>query len=418
MDENAFEEEPATPLTSEQGADDLSQAEPELESARLSPRRKRVLQISMLLVALVALLVTLRGVVLPQPAPGGPLPLPTIPPPATLIMSNISFGTVTINGQRQRGTVPMLLVEQATTYTITINAPPFRAKSCTFSFHGGTPQNYTSNFPDCTVSSGSGGFPEMTLNGVTRDPTSSVMIVFTAADLPADQQNQINTLLAHSVTAQQSTAVPSGSYIATGLDGASHITSQLTTAALRATAFLAPNANFGPIGLDCVGLTCPNTLSADELTTRPGMLWDILVPVALRWDFMASDGSAMGDVSFPAASVVPGMLAYANNAGWSLSSQPELDSSSVGDTFSNLDCLTGAQILQQQLRAITWNGNEDISEGQGMNGCEITLQDAGGSGRGSFFWRFGVLLAGDDAAHHLLPALPVAPAAEINAVQS
>ena len=36
--------------------------------------------------------------------------------------------------------------------------------------------------------------------------------------------------------------------------------------------------------------------------------------------------------------------------------------------------------------------------------------------QGKLLWRFGVLLAGDDSSHALLPSLPLAPAEEIAAV--
>ncbi len=413
MDENFFEDEPSTPLLPEQQADDLPQSNLELGRPGLPSRRKRVIQISLVVVALVTLLVTLRGVILP-PRPTTQA-LPPLPPPATLVMSNISFGTVTINGQRQRDTLPLILIEQETTYTITINAPPFQTKSCTFSFRNGTPQPLTSSHPGCFVGSISGG-PEMTLNGVTRDPTTTVTIEFTAADLPSDQQQQINTLLLHSITARQSTTVPSGSYIATGLDAASNISSQRTSAPVRATAMLVPNANFEQGAFACAGLTCQVHFNPDELAPRAGMQWDINVPVALRWRFTASDGSLRGDVLFPAADIIPVTLVYADATGWSLSPQTPFETDIAAGAFTGLDCSTGSRILQQRLQGM----NPDITmypASKGIGGCQIILAANQNPTQGSFLCRFGVLLAGDSAAHTLLPALPIAPAAEIKAVQ-
>ncbi|HEX8034756.1 MAG TPA: hypothetical protein VF510_12955, partial [Ktedonobacterales bacterium] len=51
----------------------------------------------------------------------------------------------------------------------------------------------------------------------------------------------------------------------------------------------------------------------------------------------------------------------------------------------------------------------------GIEGCDIQILDSSGK-FARFIWRFGVLLAADVAAHQLVPSLPVAPQAEIDAV--
>jgi hypothetical protein len=45
------------------------------------------------------------------------------------------------------------------------------------------------------------------------------------------------------------------------------------------------------------------------------------------------------------------------------------------------------------------------------------LTDAGGTVRGTFIWRFGVLLAADMPAHHLMPDLPLTPRSAFAALE-
>jgi hypothetical protein len=145
------------------------------------------------------------------------------------------------------------------------------------------------------------------------------------------------------------------------------------------------------------------------------MQWDINVPVALRWRLTDSDGSVLGDVLFPAADIVPATLVYTADAGWSRSPQTPFDAPTVVRTFGGLDCSTGAQILQQDLQGK--NLAATMYPGQGVNGCQISLSANENPAQGTFLWRFGVLLAADDAAHQLLPNLPIASRVEITAVQ-
>src|ERR1051326_6050162 len=112
MEENYFEVEDSGPLpsTPEQTDDALqSDLEPP-QQPRPPSRRKRVAQISLLLVALVAVAVVARGALAPaRPPVAVDTPMPTTPPsPATtLLLSNVTFGTVTINGQQQQTTTPL-----------------------------------------------------------------------------------------------------------------------------------------------------------------------------------------------------------------------------------------------------------------------------------------------------------------------
>ncbi|HEY7349543.1 MAG TPA: hypothetical protein VH599_14600 [Ktedonobacterales bacterium] len=413
MDDNYFEVEDSTPLPKQQQhTDDLPQIDLEPEGPRPPSRRKRLTQIGLVLGALVVVLVTFQSALAPShPAPSAPTPLPTIPPPLAVISSNINFGAVTINGLRQRGTVPMFFRPHDTTYTVIINASPFRPVSCTFTFFRGAPEP---TGPGCSINSDS--FQTITANGITAAPSYWVEIDFTARDLPADQRSQINALLAHSVIAEQTTTVPAGSYIATSLNGGGAITSRRAGAALKGTASLAASDNIWQIGFDCIGLICQAVADPRTLSAFTGMAWVIGVPAALRWRFTTSAGQMLGDVSFPVFETLPALLTYSPDNGWSFLYELDFNPPSTAASIGIVDCNTGAQVLQQQIQYMSF-GFATTSADQGIEGCQITLQDTGGTGRGSFIWRFGVLLAADSEAHHRLPQLPVAPPAEIAAVQ-
>ena len=136
----------------------------------------------------------------------------------------------------------------------------------------------------------------------------------------------------------------------------------------------------------------------------------------LNWRFTTAGGRVVGDVSFTAADIVEKLLAYDPATGWSLSDQPLPDGISGVNDIGSMDCDTGAQVLLQLFQSPP-DFSFAISNGEGIEGCLITGEAADTSNTGSFVWRFGVLLAADDTAHQSLPNLPIAPPAEIDAVQ-
>jgi hypothetical protein len=412
MDDNDFEVEEVTPLLPEgqqPGEAEPSGLEPEVSRSR----RKRVTQVGLVLAALLAVVIIVQSVLSPaNPTPNGqttPQPTPNVP--MALIESNITFGTVTINGQRQRGKLPMLFAARNNTYRITIDAPPFSSQSCALTFIDGTIENGGS----CNYAAG--GLDTITANGVTAAPSFAILLNFNMNNLPQDQQDQINTLLAQAVQDQQTTTVPTGSYIVTSFKAANTITSQRVTTSVQATASLFASLNFWQQGnFGCLDYACPAAISPAELALLTGSVWAVAVPVALRWRFTTPDGQTLGGASFPATNTQEELLTYSRAAGWSLAPQAVAQPFSDPNVLSNTDCQTGTQVLQQQTQTATLGYN--IFEGQGIAGCKVMLLDQTGGANGSFIWRFGVLLAADSAAHKLLPHLPIAPQAEIDAVQA
>ncbi len=418
MEENFFEVEHPTPLLPEsQQADDAPQIDLEPQRPRPPSRRKRLAQISLVLVAVVAVVALLHSVLPPARSTSGATdtPIPTTPPPpaTTLLLSNITFGAVTINGKQQQGTVPMFFEASSTTYRITITAPPFHPETCTIIFTDLGPQTNTRS-STCLVSDGT--FPMMTINGVTATPLYLVEIEFSANDLPFDQQQQIDSVLAHADALQQTTTAPAGSYIATSLNADNTITSRLITSPLQATASLSVATSGESSLYPCAELICTVACDPTGCSSITGMTWLVGVPMTSNWRFATAGGRVVGDVSFSAVDVIEKLLAYDPVTGWSLSDQPLPDEISGANSIGSMDCETGSQVLQQLSQSAT-GFSSAISGGEGIEGCLITGGSTDTSNSGTFVWRFGVLLAADDTAHQSLPDLPIAPQAEIDAVQ-
>ena len=415
MDDNEFEVEAATPLLpAEQQASDTPLLELHPQEAQPPSPRRRFIQVGLVVVAFVVALV----IVVPLAARQAPDSVlaphqPTVPPLTVLLRANINFGTVTINGKRQRGTLPMLfkvrsLAQGDSVYQVVVDAPPFYPVTCTISFIKG--QSIAGGSSNCDISASS--LPEMTANGLTAAPNFVVDLSFTDGDLPTNEQDQVSTLLHQSLAFQQSMTVPAGSYIATGYYPQA-ITSERAAQPLQATAFLNASTDLSLLPFPCNGLVCQGGITLAPLPTR-SKVWLIESPVALRWQFTAAGGRVVGDISFPAADLTPTMLVYDERTGWSLApsslSEPYVNPPDPGE----VDCQTGSRVLFQLLQA--GGVGESSTESQKLTGCKITLQDLAGANRGVFIWRFGVLLAADETAHQALPSVPIAPQAEIDAV--
>src|SRR5690242_751396 len=113
MDDYECEVEESTPLLPEQQAGDLPQSDLEPPGPRPPSRRKRGTQLGVVIAAVGVGALLRRGVIAPSgSAPGGPAPTSqaTTPPRTMLISSTINFGTVSLDGRRQRGSVPMYFV--------------------------------------------------------------------------------------------------------------------------------------------------------------------------------------------------------------------------------------------------------------------------------------------------------------------
>ena len=398
---------PDEPLPTPPGQDDqegLPLVDLDTLLTRPPSRRKRVVQISLLLAALVVVVVEFGHDALPKPHPGPPVHLqPTPLPRALSILSNVNYGTLTINGQPQPSLLPLVVTLRGQPpYTITLEAPPFRPLSCPFPPPSSLPPE---NFTPCLTGS------EFTLE---QQNVTTLQMLFTPADLPLDQQQQITALIPQTVTAQQTITAPAQSFIVTGLPPDGTITTERLSEPLSASVFLVPIRQDSQAGPFCQGFICTDAGGFLPNRSPPSQFWEVTTWVALRWRFTSANGQLVSDVTFPVPTTLTLFLSYVPATGW----QVELLSSvQLSQHLTQLVCTTGMQMLAGELAGPLGNQGWDLTvlHDQGVQGCELEAAQQG-SDEGQFVWRFGVLLAADAQAHSILPLLPIASSAEVAAV--
>ena len=372
------------------------------------PVRVRVAQALALLVvmALVAGLVvhslpvapgrSQAGMATPTPVPLGPI----------LLLSNVSYGTVTLNGAPLAGSPPLIATFRRGLNTITLTAPPFRPRTC----HVQWPGRQTDGGCDLPQTGGAS-------RSVGGRPVSAVLIVvlpFGLGDLPDAAQ-----ALAAATDALQSappqTSVPAGEYIATGQDANGAVISRSTDVPLRAE-LLAAATTLGYVGdVFCGDTGCAPGVPLGNTTGQPE--WLVTADVTIRWQF--SSGSGVVASSAPWSTQLPAslLLTYDAQQGWSVDQSGTQQLAGFGlpaalaQTVCNVDISVLSSAAQQQGDTVLTPVSQNPLEG-----CAFDLQSAQGASAGRFVWRFGVLLAAEGPAHALLPALPIAPASALAAV--
>lgn len=393
--------EPPLPSSSD---DDPGEQLPliELDTLANQPpsQRKRLVQIGLALAALVVVFVTFWGVVRPKAPPVSvPHILPTEPPPTLLITSNVNYGTITINGQKQRGTPPLeVMMRTQPPYQITLDAPPFQSFTCTFP--------------------GGCGISGISLNTNNTHPVQSANLAFSAASLSSGQQSRVNALISHAISVQQEIAVPAGASVVTQLAQDGTINSKQAMEPLQATALLVPTASPNQNGFSCTGVICVDGFGGQTFSpssASSGHLWQISSFAVLRWRFTTAAGAVVGEVTYPVTEEIPITLAYDAATGWQIA--PQSSGQFLAEQLANAVSETGAEmLLAQQARYLSGEGwNVSILHQQGIAGCELSLEQ-NNVDQGHFVWRFGVLLAADALAHSTLPTLPIASPDDLAAV--
>ncbi|HLW03683.1 MAG TPA: hypothetical protein VKT82_33865 [Ktedonobacterales bacterium] len=417
-------DESAPEPSEEQPGEDLPLIELETLLDRPPSWRKRLIEIGLVLLAGVVLLAIFQNTIMPaRPATPAPVVVPTRPkpPPALLVFSSVNYGTLTVNGKQQAGTVPALFFVHSNTYNISLDAPPFSPVSCHLDLAAVESAGEPFDQGDCIAFPLSNADP-LALNGVVATPTIQLYISLGLNDLSPGQHSQIRNLLTRALNAQQTLTVPAGSYFATGFYVPTTISSQRASAPLSARGVVSFIDDEGQ-GTDrpCAGLLCVQPIGPGALTPSNGHLWSINVWLALRWRFSDASGAVVSNVSFGGDTFseqvgvnISLFLAYDQAHGWTVAQDDAVNMAAIQaqDTF----CATGENILQQLLNNA--NGySTNVLNDQRAQGCEIQAY-AFNSYQGAFLWRFGVLLAVDKQAHTTAPQLPMAPQAEVDALSA
>jgi hypothetical protein len=381
---------------------------------RPSSRGKRVVQLTLLLTMAAAVIFTLWDVV-PKTGAGSPAPQLTPLPSALSIESNVNFGILTINGVEQPEPLPSAIrLHGRSPYRVTLSAPPFRPLTCRFPPpKAGTPWGgvigYIGGFSSCVAGT---GFTMQQQN------VTNLEMLFTLADLPKDQQQQITALIPEQVTAQQTFTVPAHSWFVSGLTSAGLITTARAPMPLTATAFLVPSRQTGQPGSSCLGYVCADSGGFILGGSLSGQYWGVTTPISLRLLLRTESGRVASDVTFPFASVLSLYLMYDASTGWQIGllSQQQLD-----QDLTQLVCPTGSNVLtslaQRASDQLYWTVT--TVRDHGLDGCKLSLQVNSGENsadHGEFIWRFGALMAANEEAHLTLPQLPLATPADLAAV--
>ncbi len=360
--------------------------------------RKRLMQMTLALAVVVFAVATLHGVILPSSAPSsapGPAKVPIT------LLSNVNFGTLTLNGTRLNAPPPLTIsMPVKGTTTITLTAPPFRPYTCRFT-------NLTAPTDDsihCRL-----GIEEKTtpINDGTPPGGFTVGIFLTPDDLPANQQSQALEAMSLPLSAPQQTTVHPGEYIATSYLRPRGITSQRAATSLLASASFEPSQLPGPpFGPYCGVGICPWSGFLAEATTIHQRAWSLFFTESLHWQMSDAAGRVRATVNIPSSDIVGVLLTDNAGAGWQIA-----QINTILGTLRDTTCQAGISTLW-----FTMNGGDvTVLHDQGVEGCELRGQ-INGVDQGRYVWRFGVLLAADASAHFNQPTLPVAPESEIAAV--
>lgn len=391
----------------ELSAEHLPLTELESLSARPPSWRKRGAQIALVALAFGVALAVLWSAALParrQIAEPTPAPISI----SALLVSNLTNATVTLNGKKLAGPLPVVVSAYLESDEVTITAPLFRPHTC--HFKGLLTKEDQVHCLFTINNSGPGQNNPFYLIGVFLTPDDL---------LPAQQHQVIGPIMQQLATAQQATAQP-GDAIATNFaDGA--ITSHPASEQLQASATFAwsqlqtpSGSDFGYLAPSCAQLICP--LGFGPGNPKPaGQVWDVRLNVMLRWRFTDGAGATIADVTYPPAPMyslrpyLPEVRFVYDATGWHLDPYTDLNSE-----MQSALCQNGVAILYQRLLAFPGGFGITSIIDVGAAGCLVGAE-VNGNENGAVLWRFGVLLAADKGAHGLLPDLPIASQAELAA---
>lgn len=370
---------------------------------RVAPRRRALQVVS---VASVVLLVV--GIILWRVVPVAPFRTASAPPrtsePGTaMIVSDVTYGTVTVNG-RAVGGLPRAVTLPVGHSTLTVSAAPFLPHSCTVEWTAGKPSPRST----CAIEYDAQG---VTINGQLIDPEIFVGVLVTADDLPPDlRRGALDVVAQLLASVSLETTVPAGQYFATGGDPQALVASQRAGAPLRAKLVAFPDdAPAGIARRDCGGLRCAQQIYPGE--DRAGHFWAVREAIGIRWQFTDASGALVGSITFRLPLPLLLTLSFDAAAGWQVVDTPEFRMRSLA---AELDvCSAGAELLLEHV----WTNEYYTTalRAQPVEGCALRLENTVGNSLGIFIWRFGVLLAADAQAHATLPSLPVASPEETHA---
>jgi hypothetical protein len=421
------EKTPAQDSSKGEGADPAATSARTVGRGQLATGRVGLKQRIAIGLSLVAMVAAVAGGITLWRAHGSTSTQQPTGPKTVGVISNINFGTLTVNGQKIAGSLPVLVHFHAGANTVTLSAPPFRARTCTFT--------YPSLIPSASTSGHACGSPKFTPPMLIGDQSASdgvVDVLFDGSDLADAQRSAAQDAITKALAALQlSTHVPAGDYFATGTTASGGIQTRRATQPLQATLVAAPLDPSQAAGLG--GLLCPQPPCAaglfqpEQYAMLTGPTWIVAETLGASLRFTAADGRLVATTPvYPIPGLFLTLVYDAPSPGWHyqpmVSPITGVPDQTLGDMVSGSMCNPGMDALTHLLQpAYPSPGQQSLGFRFGggshpLEGCTITLIDQTGHDKGAFVWRFGVLLAADAPAHQLLPALPMAPAADLSAI--
>ena len=329
-------------------------------------------------------------------------------PVGVALVSNVSYGTLTLNGRQLVGPPPQAITLRAGTNVIALTAPPFQPRQCRVTW------------PDLSLLGGQCNVSIGYLPGLstTLEIEYQIALDFDFRDLPPDlAASARETVNAAISAAHYETPIPAGQPIAIGWTPRTGSIASVA-APPRTQAQLAFAASSTP--------TCPDVLCAGSefLPNYPdrgppvGSAWMVNAGFTYTWRFVTQDGTSLGSVTYPTDAPVSFAIApnLHGDGGWHLW-QP----SAPGPTDMLQGALTSsicdwANAFRVALPGVPSPPIVGVTIGSGIQGCAFALQTPGGGDAGTLLWRFGVLLAADNQAQANYPSLPLASAGALRAI--
>ncbi|GEM_PF-2997810 len=375
------------------------------------PWRKRFIEVALVLTAFAVAFLAIWHVIFP------PLPPPPVEPSIqAVLVSNVTYGQVSINGQPQVMAPPLALsIPEHSAITITLEAPPFQTHTCTFQLPSKVDNTY-----DCMLESAPS--ESMIVHGVSIHPVALLGIFFQFGEFSsgseAEQESQTEqtfSAIDQAVSQSFQFPAPAGSYVATGFQDYWRLTSERTPVPLLGKLLFGRSQDFSlasqpPSGVVPCLFFCPVPLIPGSTTLPAGQVWALSIPVAVHWRFTTASNQVVGDAQFPAESSTQVFLTYHQGTGWRAS--PQMTADTITAQVPMVNCATGAALLQFYVGIQL---HIQPSQQQGLAGCKLDLQQVDGT-EAHFIWWFGALLALDAPSHAAVPEAPLVPPEELAAL--
>jgi hypothetical protein len=328
-----------------------------------------------------------------------------------LVMTNVTFGTLRVNGTLVRGNWPISVRLRQGRNVFRVDAPPFLPRSCSLPWpldlhllsgpSGSYARDGSAPPPPRALGSDACAF---TWASVARAITSvQVELPLTGADLPPAQRDAALAAVAQALAngTAPTTTVASGDYYAAGRDTQGQTTAAVAAAPLVEWPTLAPDVAGDYVAGPCGDLSCAGAYEFGALAPRSAT-WNIGEAVHVTLHFATQAHRVVSVVQMPLGVAVMLTLVLGADGTWTAALNLPTAVQSPQDTgvwpLPN-PCVEGAQLLRQRLRsagmvvapqnAVGVDGYllEAESSQQGVGGSTTGVQ------AGHFLWRFGVLLA-------------------------